>query len=95
MSQLLNHHRDMPSFVGIQEDCERIMRQVEERLEQRVQDPATTRSEGNQPLFRLANCVADPECLSRIRIFSIPNTNFFSSRIRIKEFKYLNSKIWC
>ncbi len=38
--------------------------------------------------------VADPGCLSRIRNFpsqiSVPN--FFSSRIRIKEFKYFNSK---
>jgi hypothetical protein len=32
--------------------------------------------------------VADPGCLSRIGIFSIPDQNFFhpGSRIRIKEF---------
>jgi hypothetical protein len=34
--------------------------------------------------------VAEPVCLSRIRIFSIlnPVSEFFPSRIRIKEFKY-------
>jgi hypothetical protein len=38
--------------------------------------------------------VADPGCLSRIRLFSIPDPNFFHpvSRIRIKEFKYINPK---
>ncbi len=38
--------------------------------------------------------VANPGCLSRIQIFSIPDRNFFhpESRIRIKEFKYFNSK---
>jgi hypothetical protein len=36
--------------------------------------------------------VADPGCLSRTRIFFIPNPNFFPSRIRIKEFKYVNPK---
>ncbi len=36
-----------------------------------------------------------PGCLSRIRLFSIPNpgSDFFSSRIHIKEFKYFNPKI--
>ena len=40
--------------------------------------------------------VADPGCLSRIRIFSIPDPNFFNlgSRIRIKKFKYFNPKNW-
>ncbi len=48
--------------------------------------------------------VADPKCLSRIRIFlssririfSIPDQNFFhpGSRISIKEFKYFNPKKW-
>jgi hypothetical protein len=38
--------------------------------------------------------VANPGCLSRIRIFFIPDPNFshLGSRIRIKEFKYINSK---
>jgi hypothetical protein len=35
----------MPSFAGIQEDCEMIMRQVEERLDQRLQNPATSREQ--------------------------------------------------
>jgi hypothetical protein len=36
--------------------------------------------------------VADLGCLSQIRIFSIPDPNFFhpESWIRIKEFKYFN-----
>jgi hypothetical protein len=36
--------------------------------------------------------VADPGCLSRIRLFSIPDPNCLhpGSRIRIKEFKYFN-----
>jgi hypothetical protein len=40
------------------------------------------------------NSVAHPVCLSRIRIFSIPDPNFShpGSRIRIKEFKYFNPK---
>jgi hypothetical protein len=41
--------------------------------------------------------VADPGCLSRIRLFSIPEpgSEFFhpGSRIRIKEFNYFNPKI--
>jgi hypothetical protein len=38
--------------------------------------------------------VADPGCLSWIRLFSIPDpgSEFFPSRIRIKEFKYFNPK---
>ncbi len=36
--------------------------------------------------------VADPGSLSRIRLFSIPGSEFFPSRIRIKEFKYCNPK---
>ncbi len=42
--------------------------------------------------------VADPGCFSglRIRLFSIPDpgSEFFSSRIRIKELKYFNPKNW-
>jgi hypothetical protein len=42
--------------------------------------------------------VADPGCLSRIRLFSIPDSGseFFhpGSRIRIKEFKYFNPQKW-
>ncbi len=47
---------------------------------------------GQRPCHR--NSVADPGCLSRIRIFSIPGPNFFhpGSRIRIKEFKYFTQK---
>jgi hypothetical protein len=39
--------------------------------------------------------VADPGCLSRIRLFSIPDpgSEFFTSRILIKEFKYFNPKM--
>ncbi len=33
--------------------------------------------------------VADPECLSWIRIFSIPDPGSNRSRIRIKDFKYV------
>jgi hypothetical protein len=33
----------MPSFAGIQVDCERIMQQVEARLDQRLADPTTSR----------------------------------------------------
>jgi hypothetical protein len=38
------------------------------------------------------NSVADPGCLSRIQLFSIPDPNCLhsGSRIRIKEFKYFN-----
>jgi hypothetical protein len=38
--------------------------------------------------------VADPGCLPRIRIFSIPDpgSEFFQSRIRIEEFKYFCPK---
>ncbi len=41
------------------------------------------------------NSVADLLCLSRIRVFSIPDPNYFypGSGIRIKEFKYFNPKI--
>jgi hypothetical protein len=40
------------------------------------------------------NSVADPECLSRIRLFFIPDPNFFHavSRFYIKEFKSFNPK---
>jgi hypothetical protein len=38
--------------------------------------------------------VADPECLSRIRLFSIPDpgSELSPSQIRIREFKYFNPK---
>ncbi len=38
--------------------------------------------------------VADPGCLFRIPIFSVPDPNFFhpGSRTRIKEFKYVSPK---
>jgi hypothetical protein len=38
--------------------------------------------------------VADPRCLSRIRHFSIPHpgSEFFPSRIRIKQFQYFKAK---
>jgi len=41
------------------------------------------------------NSVADLLCLSRIRVFSIPDPNYFypGSGIRIKEFKNFNPKI--
>jgi hypothetical protein len=41
-------------------------------------------------IIKVGTGVADPECLSRIRIFSIPHPNFFhaGSRIRDKEFEY-------
>ncbi len=40
--------------------------------------------------------IPDPICLSRIRLFSIPHpgSEFFPSRIRIKEFQYFNPKKW-
>ncbi len=46
--------------------------------------------------IRIATSVADPGCLSRIRMFSIPDPNFFhpGSRICIKKFKYFNPKNW-
>jgi hypothetical protein len=62
----------MPSFVGIQEDCERIMRQVEERLEQRVQDPATSRSDNNHNFIF--------ETVLRIRDV-YPGSEVFPSRV--------------
>ena len=42
----------------------------------------------------LISIIADPGCLSRIRIFSIPDPNFShpGSRIHNKEFKYFNPK---
>ncbi len=45
------------------------------------------------PPYRAPYC-ADPGCLSRIRLFSIPDPNFFhpGSRIHIKEFKYFSPK---
>jgi hypothetical protein len=50
---------------------------------------------------KFASSVADPGCLSRIRLFSIPDPTFFHpgselfpSRIRIKELKYFNPKKW-
>jgi hypothetical protein len=45
---------------------------------------------------QILNSVADPGCLSRIRLLSIPDPNCFhpGSRIRIKEFKYFNPKKW-
>ncbi len=47
-------------------------------------------------LDRIVPSVADPGCLSRIRLFRsrIPDPNFFhpGSRIRIKEFKFFNPK---
>ncbi len=44
----------------------------------------------------VAFSAADPECLSRIRVFSIPDPIFIhpESRICIKEFKYFNPKKW-
>jgi hypothetical protein len=40
--------------------------------------------------------VADPGCLSRIRLFPIPDpgSELTPSRIRIKEFVYFNPKKW-
>ena len=53
----------------------------------------------NQDIFgrgtsKQLSSFADLGCLSRIRLFSIPDPNFFhpGSRIHIKEFKYLNPK---
>ncbi len=45
--------------------------------------------------WQLTN-VADPGCLSRIRLFPIPDPNCLhpGSRIRIKEFRYFNPKKW-
>jgi hypothetical protein len=42
------------------------------------------------------NCAADSGCLSRIRVFSIPNLNLFhpGSQIRIKEFKNVTQKLF-
>jgi hypothetical protein len=53
------------------------------------------RSQINPETTKLFSGVADPGCLSRIRLFSIPDSNFFhlGSRIHIKEFKYFNPKI--
>ncbi len=47
-------------------------------------------------LPKLGSSVADPGCLSRIRLFSIPDpgSELFPSWIRIKEFKYFNPKKW-
>ncbi len=44
----------------------------------------------------LRNSIADPGCLSRIRLFSIPDPNFSHPgfRIRIEEFEYFNPKKW-
>ncbi len=41
---------------------------------------------------QIKRSVGDPGCLSRIRIFSVsdPGSEFFLSRIRIKEFGYFN-----
>jgi hypothetical protein len=51
--------------------------------------------------FRKNSSFADPGCLSRIRIFWItdpnffhPGSDFFPSRIGIKELKYFNPKKW-
>merc|ERR1719481_546790 len=35
----LTSYRDLPSFSGIQEDCERIMGGLEERLRKRLEEP--------------------------------------------------------
>eukprot|EP00088_Acartia_fossae_P012119 TRINITY_DN16216_c0_g1_i3.p1 TRINITY_DN16216_c0_g1~~TRINITY_DN16216_c0_g1_i3.p1 ORF type:complete len:783 (+),score=196.71 TRINITY_DN16216_c0_g1_i3:323-2350(+) len=35
----LKYYRDMPSFAGIQEDCEEIICLIQHKLEQRLQDP--------------------------------------------------------
>jgi hypothetical protein len=42
----------------------------------------------------IVNSVVDPGCLSRIRLFSIPDpgSELSPSRILIREFKYLNPK---
>jgi hypothetical protein len=42
----------------------------------------------------MLHSVADPGCLSRIRLFCIPDPNCLhpGSRIRLKEFKYFNPK---
>ncbi len=50
------------------------------------------------PFFSFKTSVADPGCLSRIRIFSIPYPGVKKIRgswirIRIKEFKYFTQKI--
>ncbi len=42
----------------------------------------------------LSGSVADPGCLSRIRLFPILDPTFFPSRIRIKEFKDFNPIKW-
>ncbi len=46
------------------------------------------------PVCFASASVADPGCVSRIRIFSIPHpgSEFIPSRIRIKNFKYLTQK---
>jgi hypothetical protein len=49
---------------------------------------------------RIKSSIADPGCLSRIRLFSIPDPGSqirifpSGSRIRIKELKYFNQKKW-
>ncbi len=50
----------------------------------------------SRKIGKIFNSVADPGCLSRSpdpNSFH-PGSEFFQSRIRIKEFKYFNSKKW-
>ena len=53
----------MPSFAGIQEDCERIMRQVEKRLDQRLEDPNTSREQLAEAVQLLQQLGRPPEQL--------------------------------
>jgi hypothetical protein len=61
-------------------------------------DPARHRYDHHQVpistavLVLFTSVVADPGCLSRFRIFFYPGSEFFPSRIRIKEFKHVNPK---
>jgi hypothetical protein len=72
-------------------------------LEGQVDDGAEVRAASSLPAHLCTKecIVADPGCLSRIRIFFQPDpiffhprSQFFLSRIRIKEFKYFNPTKW-
>jgi hypothetical protein len=65
-----------------------------ERLERRSRIRTARARQINPQVHIFVVSVADSGCLSRIRIFSVPDPNFFhpGSRICIKEFKYFYPK---
>jgi len=68
-SAALKHYRDMPSFTGIQEDCEEIVTDINHRLETRLQDPECSGEQLTEAvqLLQLLGTSTDTLCDSYLR----------------------------